>query len=195
MKTAELRKMYLDYFVERDHLLVPSSSLVPYKDPSVLLTTAGMQQFKPYFMGLADPPSRRLASVQKCFRTSDIDRVGLTARHCTFFEMLGNFSVGDYFKEGAIRFAWDFSLDFLGAGGEANMDLVLRGRRRDRARPRSSGVLGCRGSAPGAHGGTASQRELLGPGRSYRTVRTLLRAVLRSRAGVWLRRPAVPAGL
>jgi len=113
VKTAELRKMYLDYFVEREHLLVPSSSLVPYKDPSVLLTTAGMQQFKPYFMGLAEPPSRRLTSVQKCFRTSDIDRVGLTARHCTFFEMLGNFSVGDYFKEGAIRFAWEFSLDYL----------------------------------------------------------------------------------
>ncbi|MBN1321888.1 MAG: alanine--tRNA ligase [Thermoleophilia bacterium] len=113
MKTAELRKMYLDYFVERDHLLIPSASLVPYKDPSVLLTTAGMQQFKPYFMGLAEPPSRRLTSLQKCFRTSDIDKVGLTARHCTFFEMLGNFSVGDYFKEGAIRFAWEFSRDYL----------------------------------------------------------------------------------
>ena len=113
MKTAELRKMYLDYFVERDHLLIPSASLVPYKDPSVLLTTAGMQQFKPYFMGLAEPPSRRLTSLQKCFRTSDIDKVGLTARHCTFFEMLGNFSVGDYFKEGAIQFAWEFSRDYL----------------------------------------------------------------------------------
>jgi len=105
--------MYLDYFVERDHLLIPSASLVPYKDPSVLLTTAGMQQFKPYFMGLAEPPSRRLTSLQKCFRTSDIDKVGLTARHCTFFEMLGNFSVGDYFKEGAIQFAWEFSRDYL----------------------------------------------------------------------------------
>jgi alanyl-tRNA synthetase len=113
VKTAELRKMYLDYFVERGHMLVPSSSLVPYKDSSVLLTTAGMQQFKPYFMGLAEPPSRKLTSVQKCFRTSDIDKVGLTARHCTFFEMLGNFSVGDYFKEGAIRYAWEFSLDYL----------------------------------------------------------------------------------
>ncbi len=113
MKTAELRKMYLDYFVERGHLLVPSSSLVPYKDPSVLLTTAGMQQFKPYFMGLAEPPAKRLTSVQKCFRTSDIDHVGLTARHCTFFEMLGNFSIGDYFKEGAIKFAWEFSHDYL----------------------------------------------------------------------------------
>src|SRR5512136_2468430 len=105
--------MYLDYFVEQGHLLVPSSSLVPYKDTSVLLTTAGMQQFKPYFMGLAEPPSGRLTSVQKCFRTSDIDKVGLTARHCTFFEMLGNFSVGDYFKEGAVRYAWEFSLDYL----------------------------------------------------------------------------------
>ncbi len=113
MKTAELRRLYLDYFVERGHLLVPSSSLVPFKDPSVLLTTAGMQQFKPYFMGLAEPPSPRLTSVQKCFRTSDIDKVGLTARHCTFFEMLGNFSIGDYFKEGAIRFAWEFSVDHL----------------------------------------------------------------------------------
>jgi alanyl-tRNA synthetase len=113
VKTAELRKLFLDYFTEREHLLVASSSLVPYKDTSVLLTTAGMQQFKPYFMGLAEPPSGRLTSVQKCFRTSDIDKVGLTARHCTFFEMLGNFSVGDYFKEGAIKFAWEFSLDYL----------------------------------------------------------------------------------
>ncbi len=114
MNSAELRKMYLDYFAEREHLVIPSASLVPYKDTSVLLTTAGMQPLKPYFMGVAEPPNTRLASVQKCFRTSDIDRVGLTARHCTFFEMLGNFSIGDYFKEGAIRFAWEYSLDYLG---------------------------------------------------------------------------------
>ncbi len=113
MNTAELRRLFLDYFIQQGHLLVPSSSLVPFKDPSVLLTTAGMQQFKPYFMGLAEPPSRRMVSIQKCFRTSDIDKVGLTARHCTFFEMLGNFSIGDYFKEETIRFAWEFSLQHL----------------------------------------------------------------------------------
>jgi alanyl-tRNA synthetase len=114
VKTPELRKLYLDYFVTNDHLLVPSSSLVPHRDPSVLLTTAGMQQFKPYYLGVAEPPSRRMCSVQKCFRTTDIDRVGHTSRHCTFFEMLGNFAIGDYFKEGAIRFGMEFSLDYLG---------------------------------------------------------------------------------
>ena len=114
MNTGDLRALFLDYFIEQKHLLVPSSSLVPLKDPSVLLTTAGMQQFKPFFLGLAEPPASRMVSVQKCFRTSDIDKVGLTARHCTFFEMLGNFSIGDYFKEGAIRFAWEFTFERLG---------------------------------------------------------------------------------
>jgi len=114
VKTRDLRKLFLEYFVDNGHLLVPSASLVPYRDPSVLLTTAGMQQFKPYFLGMAESPSRRMTSVQKCFRTTDIDQVGFTARHCTFFEMLGNFSVGDYFKEGAIRFGYELSTQGLG---------------------------------------------------------------------------------
>ena len=184
VKTAELRKLYLDYFVEQGHLLVPSSSLVPYKDPSVLLTTAGMQQFKPYFLGLAEPPSRRLTSVQKCFRTSDIDKVGLTARHCTFFEMLGNFSVGDYFKEGAISFAWEFSLDYLRLDPDRIWVSVLRGRRR-RSTPtkrpwRSGRRWACRGSAWWACPAAPTS----GARRAHRSLRPLLRAVLRPRAGV-----------
>ena len=146
---------------------------MPYKDPSVLLTTAGMQQFKPYFMGLAGAASPRLSSVQKCFRTSDIDRVGLTARHCTFFEMLGNFSVGDYFKEGAIRFAWEYSVKTAGPGaGAGSGSPSSRGTTRSgrTRKPLHSGWP--RGSAF-EDGGIASQREFLGPGGGHGTVWTM----------------------
>ena len=101
-----LRSLFLDYFKEKGSLEVPSSSLVPTDDPTVLLTTAGMQQMIPYMLGLREPPARRLVSVQKCFRTTDIDQVG-NPRTLTFFEMLGNFSIGDYFKPEAIAWAWE----------------------------------------------------------------------------------------
>ena len=105
MTSAQLRQMFLDFFVDRAHVVGEPASLVPAGDPSVLFTTAGMQQYKPCYLGVETPPASRLTTCQRCFRTSDIENVGHTARHLTFFEMLGNFSFGDYFKRETIEWA------------------------------------------------------------------------------------------
>lgn len=112
--TREIRDMFRDFFVSKDHISLPSASLVPGNDPTLLLTGAGMVPFKPYYMGTATPEYLRATTCQKCIRTLDIENVGMTSRHLTFFEMLGNFSFGDYFKEDAIVWAWEFVINHLG---------------------------------------------------------------------------------
>ena len=110
----ELRKMFLAYFQEKEHLVMKSFSLVPHNDNSLLLINSGMAPLKPYFTGQEIPPKRRVATCQKCIRTGDIENIGKTARHGTFFEMLGNFSFGDYFKSEALHFAWEFLTERVG---------------------------------------------------------------------------------
>ena len=117
MDANELRAAFTRFFVERAHTAVPSASLIPH-DPSVLFTIAGMVPFKPYFVGDEVAPWPRATSVQKCFRTLDIEIVGTDTYHCTFFEMLGNFSFGDYFKEGAIPMAWELLTEVFGLDGD-----------------------------------------------------------------------------
>ncbi|MFD2172082.1 alanine--tRNA ligase [Tumebacillus lipolyticus] len=114
MKSSEIRKRWLQFFESKGHEVVPSASLVPYNDPSLLWINAGMAPLKKYFDGSEIPKNPRLTNSQKCIRTNDIENVGKTARHQTMFEMLGNFSIGDYFKKEAIHWAWEFATEALG---------------------------------------------------------------------------------
>jgi alanyl-tRNA synthetase len=127
MTSDEIRARFLAFFEERGHKPLPSAPLVPRNDPSTLLISAGMHPLKPYFQGRETPPQHRLTSCQKCFRTVDIDKIGTTYRHLTFFEMLGNFSIGDYFKQGAVEFAWEFSLEGFGFDPEKIWVTVFEG--------------------------------------------------------------------
>ena len=117
MTSAELRQKFLDFFASKGHEIVPTSSLVPGNDPTLLFTNAGMVQFKDVFLGLDPRPYSRATTSQRCVRAggkhNDLENVGYTARHHTFFEMLGNFSFGDYFKEDAIKYAWEFLTEVL----------------------------------------------------------------------------------
>jgi alanyl-tRNA synthetase len=113
VEAAQLRSIFLNYFKDNGHTIVPSASLIPH-DPTLLFTVAGMVPFKPLFTGEQVAPYPRAVSIQKCFRAPDIDQIGMTQRHLTFFEMMGNFSFGDYFKEGAIKFAWGLITEGFG---------------------------------------------------------------------------------
>ena len=180
MTGAEIRRSFLEFFESHGHRIVPSSSLVPTDDPTLLFTNAGMNQFKDVFLGRETRDYRRATTSQKCMRVSgkhnDLDNVGPSLRHHTFFEMLGNFSFGDYFKEDAIRFAWTLLTEVWGLP----TDRLRRHRLRRRRHPaRRRGVRHLEGHPRRrAHRRARRRRQLLADGR-HRPVRPLLGDLLR----------------
>ena len=168
--TSELREGFLSFFEERDHLRFPSFSLIPPpEDPSTLFISAGMQPLKPYFSGAKQPPAPRFTTVQKCLRAggkdTDLDEVGLTARHASMFEMLGNFSFGDYFKDGAVDLAWEFVTEHLNFDPDRLWATRVRGRSRRSAsgRTRWPSRLAAEGHSARADRALPALGELLGP--------------------------------
>ena len=126
LTSKELRELYLRFFRERGHTVIPSASLIPENDPTVLFTTAGMHPLVPYLMGETHPAGSRLVDVQKCVRTGDIDEVG-DSSHCTFFEMLGNWSLGDYFKKEKTQWSYDILTKVFGLDGNEICSTVFEG--------------------------------------------------------------------
>ena len=186
MKAQQIRDTYLSFFAERGHKIVPSASLVPsVLDPTVLLTTAGMQPFKPYFLGRETPPAPRLTDVQKCFRTTDIEEVGNTARHMTFFEMLGNWSFGDYFKAESIPWGWQLATEGFGMDPEKIWVTVFGGDEELGLGPDDRGDRDL-GSDRGARRADrpARPRGQLLAGRADRALRPVLGALPRPRPRV-----------
>ena len=187
----EIRSAFLDYFKKNGHEVVASSPLVPRNDPTLMFTNAGMVQFKNVFTGLEQRPYSRAATSQKCVRAggkhNDLDNVGYTARHHTFFEMLGNFSFGDYFKERAIELAWNLITKEFGLAKDRLTVTVYHTD--DDAAGYWKKIAGLPGEPHHPH---RDQRQFLGDGR-YRTVRPVLGDLLRSRRQ-HSRRPARQPG-
>ena len=193
MTSDEIRRTFLEFFESRGHLRLPSASLVPAAfDPSALFTVAGMHPLKPYFQGIEQPPRNRVTTCQMSFRTPDIEIIGTTTRHLTLFEMLGNFSFGDYFKREAARFAWELSTDGFGFRADDIWITVFGGDDELGLGPDQEAIDAWLeiGVPARAHRRVRPRRELLA-GRPDRPVRPVLGAVLGPRRRA--RHPRRPA--